>query len=589
MKNLLPLFAFGALLAASLPAPAADADATRRAHALFERHWEETARLYPTYTTFRGDTRYNDRLNDRSAEGIAREERYWRSVLSEVESLQPASLSQDDRLSLQLLGHAAALRVEGFRHAGLGTYTLHAGSFPFHGILAEVMRAMPMETVAHAEQMLARMAGYPKHVEDEIVQLRRGVKLGWVPSRPLLQRALRQIDLQLEPPPGQSAFAGPWARLGKDIPPETRERLRQRGLEAIARDVYPAQRKLRDFIDSEYLPAAPEEGGLGRYPGGPQAYVYLVRENTSTSMTPQEIHRVGLDKVASLRAEADALIRSTGFGGDMLAYAKQLNDDPSQYHASPAALLDAYRALTKRLDAEMPRLFVELPRSAYGVRSLPDFMGPGAAESYSRPPLDGSRPGWFNANTVGYKLRPRYGMPSVAAHETVPGHHTQIARAGELKDVPQFRRAYRVTAFSEGWALYAETLMDELGFYDDAPSRFGYLQNQLWRAVRLVVDTGMHAEGWTRQRAIDYMIANTGLDPERVTQEIDRYLSQPGQALAYMIGQLRIQALRARAKQALGARFDLRRFNNAVIDQGLLPLDVLERSIDAWIEREKKA
>lgn len=586
MKTLTTLVMLAAL---ALPAraQAPDAEATRRAHALFERYFEDTARFNPVIATMRGDHRYNDRHSDRSPEGIAAEERHWKALYAEAQALKGAALSKQDRLSFQLLEHVLRQRVEGFAHEGLQTYTVHASSFPFHGIFPEVMRAMPMDTEARVEQLLARMASYPKRVDEEIVQLRRGMGMGWVPSKPLLERVLQQMDTQLQAPPERSPFAEPWSRLGKDIPQARREALRQRGMASLERDVYPAQRRLRDFVAREYLPAAPAEGGLGAYRGGAEAYAHLVRVNTTTSLTPREIHRIGLDKVASLRAEADTLIRSTGFTGDLLAYARHLQEDPRQYHESPAAFLDAYRAITKRLDAEMPKLFVELPRAPYGVRAIPEYMGPGAAESYNSPPLDGSRPGWFNANAFGYKLRPKYGMPSTAAHETVPGHHLQLARAGEMKDVPRFRRSFRLAAFSEGWGLYAETLADEIGFYDDAPSRFGYLQHQLWRAVRLVVDTGMHSEGWTRQRAIEYMQANTGIAPERVAQEIDRYLSNPGQALAYMMGQLRIQEIRARAKKALGERFDLRRFNNAVIDKGLLPLDLLEQSIDEWVKEQQ--
>ncbi|MGZ5494592.1 MAG: DUF885 domain-containing protein, partial [Thermoanaerobaculia bacterium] len=242
----------------------------------------------------------------------------------------------------------------------------------------------------------------------------------------------------------------------------------------------------------------------------------------------------------------------------------------------------------KRLDAEMPKLFVELPRAPYGVRAIPDFMGPGATETYDSPSLDGTRPGWFNANTVGYKVRPKYGMAAIAAHETVPGHHMQWARAAELKGLPSFRRAASFTAFNEGWALYAEVLGDEIGLYDDPYTRFGYLQNQMWRAVRLVVDTGLHSEGWTRQRAIDYFTENAALSPERVANEVDRYLSLPGQALSYMIGQLKIQELRKRAGQALGPRFDVRRFHNMMLDSGQLPLDVLEREVDEWVAASRK-
>jgi uncharacterized protein (DUF885 family) len=287
--------------------------------------------------------------------------------------------------------------------------------------------------------------------------------------------------------------------------------------------------------------------------------------------------------MARLRAEMEAAAREAGFGDDFAKFVRHAQTDPKFFHTSPEALLVGYRDIAKRIDPELPRLFAELPRAPYGVRAMPAHTSPDAAEYYDPPALDGTRPGWFNANAQGYRSRPIWGMETLVAHEAVPGHHLQFARAIELGELPKFRRGGSYTVFGEGWALYAETLGFELGLYKDPYSRFGHLQWQAFRAARLVVDTGIHALGWTRQQAIDYMIERTGSDPAFVSSEVDRYYSQPGQALAYMVGQLKIVELRDRARQKLGARFDIRKFHMAVLDQGSVPLPVLERSVDAWI------
>ncbi len=288
-----------------------------------------------------------------------------------------------------------------------------------------------------------------------------------------------------------------------------------------------------------------------------------------------------------LRGEMEAVMREGGFQGDFAAFIRFLNTDARFFHASGEEMLEAYRAIGKRIDPELPRLFAELPRAPYGVRPMPDFMGPDAAESYTNPSLDGTRAGYFNANVLAYRKRPKWVMEALVAHEGVPGHHLQIARAVELGDLPAFRRGTFYSSYSEGWAVYSETLGGELGLYKDPYSRFGALQFQIWRAARLVVDTGIHAFGWTRKQAIDYMVERTGLDEPRVVSEVDRYYSQPGQALSYMIGKIRIVELRDRAKAALGERFDLRRFHMVVLDSGAVPLDILETLVDDWIAARK--
>ena len=305
-----------------------------------------------------------------------------------------------------------------------------------------------------------------------------------------------------------------------------------------------------------------------------------------TNLTPEAIHAIGLEQVARAQQGMEAVRQEVGFAGDMQAFVHHLNTDPRFFKRNGEEVLAGYRDIIKRTEPELPRLFAQLPRAPVGVRAIPEFMGVGAVESYNGPSLDGTRPGWFNANALAYAVRPTWGMEAIALHEAVPGHHLQIARAIELADMPMFRRAQGFTAYAEGWALYAETLGPELGLYKDPHSRFGFFNNQAWRAARLVVDTGIHSRGWTRQQAIEYMTAATGMERNRLEWEVDRYISQPGQALAYMIGQLKFIELREKARAALGERFDLRRFHMAVLDSGPLPLDLLERLVDTWIAQQ---
>jgi uncharacterized protein (DUF885 family) len=561
----------------------AAASQAQRTRAFFEAYWEATLALRPEAATFLGDHRHGDRWSDVSAEGEAREAAHWKAVVDALDRIDVKHLGETDRLSVAVLRHEAddALRVLPFRAAR--SMTVHAGPFPFQSSYIRLLQASPVSTEAQVEQLLARMARYPQRMEQELARMREGLQAGWVPPRPVLGEVVRQLDTQLASPIDRSAYAQPFRRLGDGIPVATREALRSRGLRQVQDDVMPAIRKLRDFVAGDYMAAAPDEGGLSRYPGGAAVYAALVRMHTTTTMTADDIHRVGVEQMARLSGEMEAVRREVGFAGDMAAFRRHLNTDPRFFHASPEAVLTGYRDITKRIDPELPRLFAELPRATYGVRALPDFLGPGAPETYSGPALDGTRSGWFNANTVGYRTRPIWAMETTAAHEGAPGHHLQIARAVELTGLPAFRRAAFFTAFGEGWALYAETLGPELGLYRDPYSRYGFLQAQAWRAARLVVDTGLHARGWTRGQAIDYLRDATGFDDDKVVSEVDRYLSQPGQALSYMVGQLKILELRERASRALGARFDLRRFHMALLDNGQLPLDLLEQVVDRWI------
>ena len=567
---------------------AAGAPASARARAVFDDYWERTAIMFPEWATFRGDHRFGDRLNDGSPEARARWFAFAREMKARLAALPRQELGAQDRLSVDVLVRRLDMSLAMEPYAGYESMTVDASPWPFQSAFQGLLRASPMATEAQARQVLARMAAYPARVDQEIARLRSGMAQGWVPPRRSLEVALGQLDTQLARRGAQSFYFEPFDRLGSGIPEATRAGLRGEAARAVDSQVLPALQRLRDFVAGEYLARARQEGGLARYPGGAAIYATLVRNQTTTELTPEAIHAIGLEQVAKAQQGMEAVRREVGFAGDMPAFQRYLNSDPRFFKRSGEEVLAGYRDIVKRAEPELPRLFAQLPRAPVGVRAIPEFMGPGAVESYDGPSLDGTRAGWFNANALAYAVRPTWGMEAIALHEAVPGHHLQIARAVELADLPMFRRAQGFTAYSEGWGLYAETLGPELGLYQDPYSRYGFQTNQAWRAARLVVDTGIHAKGWTRQQAVDYMLAATGMERSRVEWEVDRYISQPGQALAYMVGQLKIIELRERARAALGPRFDLRRFHMAVLDNGQLPLDLLERVVGEWVEAQRK-
>jgi uncharacterized protein (DUF885 family) len=579
-----------ALAQAAIPAaPAAAANSeTKALHALFERQWEWSARNFPEVATYRGDLRFNDRLSDMSEAAIAQRDREILQFLADARAIPRDKLGPTDRTSLDMFIDAQERFAEQATLPAMRGMSLRALGGP-QTQFAELLQVMPVQRADQVEQMLARMAALPRRMEQEIVSLRRSAAAGWVPGRDVLVRVQAQIDAQLVPNIEDSPFYQPFKRLGSGIAGPDREALQGRARKAIETQVVPAMQSLRALVANDLLPKAPAEGSLKNYPDGARAYAMAVRQQTTTTLSPTEIHAIGQRELARLRGELEATMRDAKFQGSFEQFVVFLNTDERFQNKSPEALLAGYRDIAKRLDAELPKLFAELPRAPYGIRPMPAHMGSNRAEYYNGPALDGSRAGFFFANTLAYRKRPTWGMETLVAHEAMPGHHLQVARAIELQGLPNFRRSgFGYTAFSEGWALYAETLGFDLGLYTDPYSRFGHLQWQAFRAARLVADTGIHHLGWGRQQAIDFMVERTGAEREFVTSEIDRYSSQPGQALAYMIGKLKIDELRDRARQSLGPRFDIRRFHNAVLDQGALPLATLERLIDEWIVVQKK-
>ncbi|HEY8050463.1 MAG TPA: DUF885 domain-containing protein [Ramlibacter sp.] len=572
---------------ASLAAHAApDPQETQKLHALFDASWEDAMRRFPDWATELGDLRYNDRWPDLSAAGRAAADQQVRDELAQARAIHRERLSPDDQVSLDVFVQMQKDQVDGQAFRGYRSMTIGALGGP-QSQLADMVNRAPMNNALQAQQLLARFAAYPKLVDQQIAQLREGLATGWVPARDVLGRATSQIDKQLAPAMEDSAWYEAFRNIKGDVPAPERERLQAAARESIARDVVPAVRKLRAFIVGELEPKAPAEGALANYPGGVQVYDWLVRSRTTTSLSAKQVHEIGVRELASVHADMEAVMRQAKFEGGFAQFVHYLNTDPKFFYTNSADLLAGYRSIGKRLDAELPRFFAELPRAPWGVRAMPAFRGPDAAEYYDRPAADGSRAGYFNANALAFASRPKWGMATLTAHEAVPGHHLQIARAQEIKGLPKFRRYSWYVAYGEGWAVYAETLAREMGIYDDPYSLFGHLQYRAFRAARLVVDTGIHSMGWTRQRAIDFMVDQTGMDRGFVSAEVDRYVSDPGQALGYMIGALEFKKLRERAKSKLGDRFDLRRFHNVVLDSGPLPLDVLDKLVDEWIAREQ--
>ena len=574
----------GVLAHPGLPDPAE----TRRLHALFDAEWEWNMRTFPEWATYVGDHRYGDRLEDRSLEA---EDAYFghaRERLARLASIDRAKLSAADRVSHDILVRDTRQWIERQAHPGLRTLALSAVGGPHMGF-AELLRASPAGTEKDARNLVARMSAYPAVVDQVIARMRAGLAAGWVTHRPSLARVPAQIDGQLPEDAAKSPLYEPFTRLGRDLSEHERAELASAARHALRENVYPALQKLRRFIVDEYLPHAPDDGAMSAYPGGPAAYAYLVRARTTTDLDARTIHAIGQREVVRLRSGMEEQMKLAGFNGTFAEFVTYLNSDPRFFHPNAEALLTRYRDIAKRVDPELPKLFAQLPRAPYGIRAIPAHQGPDTMENYDSPALDGSRPGWFNANTTALERRPIWGMETLFAHEAVPGHHLQIARARELGDQPMFRRAGSYVAYVEGWALYAETLGDQLGLYTDPYSRFGHLQAQAWRAARLVIDTGIHALGWKRAQAIEWMAERTGMAQKTVESEVDRYYVWPAQALGYMIGELKIIELRDRARAALGDRFDIRRFHMAVLDTGAVPLAVLEQSIDEWIGAEKAA
>jgi uncharacterized protein (DUF885 family) len=563
--------------------PAFAQDDSARLHQLFDEDQAWMLKTSPEAATSYGYPGENDRWSDFSPAAIEKSKQHAAANLKVLDSIQRARLNPDDQLNYDLFRWRVGTDVDGnrFPQEYLAVDPLGGG---VHSWVPQVMQQAPARTVKDYEDAITRLNKVPELVDQNIALLREGIKRGITQPKIVMRDVPAQVGQILKDAPAASVMLKNFQNFPATISPADQDRLRRAANAAVDGVVYPAFRKWRDFLATEYLPNCRETIGISALPNGLEWYQSAIRTRTTTNLTPRQIHEIGLAEVKRIRTAMDATIAQTGFKGSFDEFVNMLRTDPKFYFTNEHDLVEGYRDICKRVDEQLPKLFGKLPREPYGVEPMDAYYAPSQTSAfYEEGSVDGRRPGMYRVNTYKVDSRPKFEMEVLSMHESVPGHHLQIALAQEMQNVPEFRKHLETTAFVEGWGLYSESLGYEMGFYKDPYSRFGQLSFDMWRACRLVVDTGMHAMGWTRQQAIDYMKANTALSEQNITAEVDRYISWPGQALAYKIGQLKIRELRTMAEQRLGAAFDERAFHDLVLSGGALPLDVLQRRVEVWV------
>ena len=553
--------------------------------AVISNHWDWVLEQYPEYRREYGDMSGNQSWTDLSADVLEQRNKDTQAFIEDLSRIDPASLSETAQLNQRMLKTALEEEVESYEN-GLHLIALNMRSGPQHRYT--MVERLPMATETDYVDWLARLEKLPEQLAQYQALLQAGADQQRTQARIIIERIPNQLDALIVDKPQDSPFWGVFEAMPDAIPAPRADELKAQAAAVIGEKLVPAYAQFKAFIEETYLPSTREQPGIGTLPGGKEVYAMLARHFTTTDMTPEEIHNVGLAEVARIRGEMMEVIEEVGFEGDLNAFNDFLRSDPQFYYDTAEELLEGYQAVSKRLDPQLVKLFGKLPRMPYGVRPIAPELAPDTTTAfYMRPALDGSRPGWYYVNLYKPEVRPKYEMEVLSVHESVPGHHLQIALAQEIEGLPEFRRNSSVTAFIEGWGLYSERLGYDMGLYKDPYSRYGQLIYDMWRAVRLVVDTGIHYFGWSRQEAIDYFKDNAAKTEADIINEIDRYIGWPGQALAYKIGQLKMLELRALAEKELGDRFDIRAFHDELLGAGAIPLDALEVRMTRWIEQEK--
>jgi len=555
-----------------------------RLYEIFDRIWTWQLNSFPEFATYVGVPGHDDRWTDESLEAIAQRQRDQRQFLAELEAIDSSGLDSDAQLDRELILKSFQSDIDGFQFHSEYLALNQLGGV--HQDVPQQMASMPANTIGDFENRLSRLRAVPVLIEQTRVLLDLGLSAGITPPRITLRDVPEQIRKLITEDPADSPILLPFFEIPDEFSAKARVRLQLKAKRILVDDVYPAYRGLLDYIEQKYLPGARETIGQSAMPNGENWYAYNARYHTTTDLTPEQIHEIGLAEVTRIRGEMDKIIRDLEFDGSFSEFATFLRTDPQFYFDTQEEFLTAYRAICKRADPELVRLFGNLPRLPYGVKPVPDYMDKSAPTAYYEPgSLAAGRPAAFFANTYNLATRPSWEMEALSLHETVPGHHLQIALAQELEESHDLLKHNFYTAFVEGWGLYAESLGEEMGFYEDPYSKFGRLTYEIWRAIRLVVDTGIHALGWSREQAIDFFRQNAPKTEHDIIVEVDRYIVWPGQALAYKIGELKIQQLRAQAQRRLGSAFDVRSFHDEVLLRGAMPLDVLDQRIQAWVER----
>jgi uncharacterized protein (DUF885 family) len=558
-----------------------------RLRQLAELYFEWQVTESPEFATYIGHSGHDHLWSDLSGSAIARRKREAGRTLAVLKTIDRRRLSPADRLTYDLLAHEGQIAVDQTRFPiELIQVTALSG---IQREIPDVVSLMPITGADDAVPLFARLEAFPRLVRQTIALMDTGLARGITPPRITLHGVADAVARQIVDDPVTSPMIAPLQKLPASMPAQERTRLLDRGTALVRDSVLPAWRLLHRFLTDRYVSGARETIGLSAVPDGEAWYAFAVRQYTTTTMTPSEIHALGLREVARIRAAMDSIIAQTGFSGSFADFIQFLRTDPRFFFTDTASLLREYRDIAKRIDPGLIRLFGRLPRTPYGVIAVPPYSERNVTTAYYMPGSpEAGRPGYFYANTYDLKARPKWEMEALTVHEAVPGHHLQIALAQELENVPDFRNHLSFTAFVEGWGLYSESLGPDLGLYTDPYSRFGALTYDMWRAVRLVLDSGLHSMGWSRQQAIDYFAANSSKPLHDITVEVDRYISWPGQALAYKIGQLKIRELREYAQRELGDAFDVREFHDEVLGAGAVPLNILDARIRAWVAREKQ-
>lgn len=566
----------------SVPGTITADDAAETMHSIFEQEWQRTLQESPTFASRLGDLRYNQQWGDTSLPAIERSAAKTRSALQKVRQIDESQLSEADRLNRRLFIQQYETDVALQKYRLFLLPLNQRGGIQDESSLADLL---PFDSVQDYEDWIARLNAFPMYMAQTMAVMKQGIREGMLHPKVVMQRVPAQIRKQLVDDPRESFYYKPLKTFSIEISDTEKLRLQTEAADAIRQKIIPSYRVFLEFFESEYLPASFDKVGCWQRPDGRAMYAALAKKFTTTDMTPEQIHQTGLDEVKRIRSQMEAIQKQVGYEGSFQEFLTFLRTDKQFYFDDPNDLLQAYKECCQRIDPQLPNLFSRLPEIPYEIVPIPAQMAPDTTTAYYQPPAaDGSRPGGYYVNLYRPEVRPKYEIEALSLHESVPGHHFQIALAMEIDDIPEFRRYGGYTAFIEGWGLYSEKLGEELGLYKDPYSKFGQLTYEMWRAVRLVVDTGMHTMEWTRQDAIDFFAANTAKTLLDIENEVDRYIAWPGQALAYKIGELKIRELRAKAEQKQGDQFDVRKFHDVVLRNGAVPLDVLEEQVNHWLE-----
>ena len=549
-----------------------------------DENWQDSMEKSPLFASLLGDKRYDDKVSSNSIEDFFSEREYESYVLEVLSQIDPNNLSEEDQLNYRLLKSDYEISLEGREYPGYYMRLNQRGGVQDYYLYGNRLNFTDLQSY---KNWFERVKGYTQNVRNSLEINKEGLELGYTQPKLVTRGVSAQIGAMLERDLEDHPYFKIFKNVGDVASPEDALALQNEVKEYIQNVLNPTYQELYDFLINEYLPESRDTIGISDVPNGKEWYEYLARYHTTTNLTPDEIHEIGLREVAKIRAEMEGIIEQVGWEGDFNSFLQYLRTDSRFYYETGEELLQAYRAMSKEIDAYMPTLFNKLPRAPYGVIPIPMESAPFTTTAYYNAPSEG-RPGYYYANLYMPEVRPKYEIPVLSVHEAVPGHHHQISLAQEMENVPNFRKYLSITAFVEGWGLYSEQLGESMGIYDDPYDKFGQLTYDMWRAVRLVVDTGMHYKNWSREDAVNLFLENTAKTEQDINNEVDRYIAWPGQALAYKIGQLKIMELRDKSKEALGDDFDIKDFHDHILSFGSIPLNILEEKVDEFIETHSK-